>query len=101
VSHGYYIWYQVTSDDRDTETTIRGMMARLCCRSGCPGRLLKKHGEPGLWMEVYEGITDPDRFTRLLAQVVDEYDIEMFIDGPRHTECFIDTTAIPAACHTA
>lgn len=100
MNHGYYVWYRVMTDDRDTETAIRGMMARLACRTGTPGRLLKKRGEPGLWMEVYEGIADPDAFARRMLQVVDEYDVEMFIDGARHVECFVDTAAVPAACLT-
>jgi hypothetical protein len=52
-------------------------------------------------MEVYEGIADPDLFTLRMAQVVDEYDIEMFIDGRRHVECFVDTAMVPAACAPA
>ncbi len=100
MTHGFYVWYRVASDERDTETAIRSMMARLACRSGVRGRLLKKHGEPGLWMEVHEGVADPVVFTRLMAQAVDEYDIEMFIDGARHVECFQDTDTIPPACAT-
>jgi hypothetical protein len=49
-------------------------------------------------MEVYEGIADPAGFSRHLTQAVDEYDIEMFIEGARHVECFIDSGAIPPAC---
>lgn len=100
MSHGYYIWYRVSRDDHDTETAIRGMMSRLACRTGIPGRLMKKRGEPGLWMEIYEGISEVDQFARRLAQAVDEYDIDMFIDGARHTECFVDSATIPAHCHS-
>lgn len=101
MSHGYYIWYRVTADDRTTETAIRGMMARLACRTGIPGRLMKKRGEPGLWMEIYQDIADADLFARRLAQAVDEFDVEMFIDGGRHTECFTDSATIPTSCRTA
>ncbi len=94
----FYVWYRIGQADRDAETAVRGMMARLGCRSGVAGRLLKKRDEPGLWMEVYEDVTDPDRFQRLMAQVLDELDVEMFLDGPRRTECFIRDEPIPAAC---
>jgi hypothetical protein len=100
VSHGYYIWYRVSRDDRDTETAIRSMMARLACRTGIPGRLMKKRGEPDLWMEIYQDIADADLLARRLAQAVDEFDVEMFIDGARHTECFVDSATIPATCRT-
>lgn len=100
MSHGYYIWYRVNGDGRDAETAIRSMMARLACRTGIAGRLMKKHGEPGLWMEIYEGFGDIELFSQHLAQAVDEYDIEMFIEGSRHTECFVDSASTKAHCHS-
>lgn len=85
----YYIYYRINVKDAvEAETLVRSMMARLACRSGIYGRLLKKHGEPGLWMEVYEDVREPERFERLLDQAADEFDIGMFIDGPRRSECF-------------
>ena len=98
MSFAYYIWYRVRADERETETVIRHMMARMACRSGVTGRLLKKRGEPQLWMEVYEGVGDPDGFERLLARAVDEFDVEMFCADSRHTECFADTEAVAASC---
>lgn len=87
--HHYYIYYRVSEyDAAEAETLVRSMLARLACRSGVAGRLLKKRNEPGLWMEVYEEVNEPERFERLLDQAVDEFDVGMFIDGPRKTECF-------------
>jgi hypothetical protein len=100
VSHAYYIWYRVRADDRETETVVRGMMARVACRAGVAGRLLKKRGEPRLWMEIYEDIADPEGFERQLARAVDEFDVEMFCDDPRHAECFLSEFRV-AACATA
>lgn len=96
MSFAYYIWYRVRADDRETETVIRQMLARLVCRGGISGRLLKKHDEPRLWMEVYEGILDPDAFLRLLQQAEDEYDVAMFCENTRHTECFVQDDAAQA-----
>lgn len=98
MSYAFYVWYRVERNDRDTEAAIRGMLARLACRSGIPGRLLKKRSEPGLWMEVHEGVADPEAFARLMAQAVDEYDIGMFIDGARHEECFQETPGVAPSC---
>jgi hypothetical protein len=94
----YYIYYRVSANHADeVETLVRSMQARLACRSGVAGRLLKKRGEPGLWMEVYESVNEPERFERLLNQAVDEFDLAMFVDGVRHTECFAgESTAAPA-----
>jgi len=98
VSYSFYVWYRVGRDEPDTERAVRGMMARLSCRSGVAGRLLRKYREPGLWMEVYEGIDDPDAFALELTRLVDQYDLEMFVDGSRHTECFEAGDAVSPAC---
>lgn len=91
----YYIYYRISEKDAvEAELLVRAMQARLACRSGIVGRLLKKRDEPGLWMEVYEDVSEPERFEHLLNQAVDEFDLGMFIDGPRKMECF--TGGIPA-----
>ncbi len=95
----YYIYYRVSPKNADeAEILVRSMQARLACRSGIGGRLLKKRDEPGLWMEVYEDVAEPERFERLLDQAVDEFDLAMLLDGPRHTECFLGGEAPAAAC---
>lgn len=94
--HHYYIYYRVNKQDAaEAETLVRSMQARLACRSGISGRLLKKHDEPNLWMEVYEDVNEPEGFGRLLDQALDEFDVCMFIDGPRKTECFIGGSPAP------
>lgn len=98
MSFQYYIWYRVERDDAETERAVLGMMARLACRSGIQGRLMKKRAEPGLWMEVYEGVVDVAAFDLGLKQMVDQYDLGMFIDGNRHAECFAEC-ATPAAAY--
>jgi hypothetical protein len=98
VSFSFYIWYRVERDELETASVIRGMMARLACRTGITGRLLKKHDEPRLWMEVYEGVSDRERFQARLIQTVDELDVAMFIDGTRHAECFLDEGAVAPSC---
>jgi hypothetical protein len=99
MGHTYCVWYRVTQDALDTELAVRAMMARLACRTGVAGQLLRKRDEPGLWMEVYTGVTDPDAFERRLAQAADEYDLGMFIAGERRVECFIPQAACAPACN--
>jgi hypothetical protein len=101
VSYGFYIWYRVERDDADSERAVRGMQARLACRTGVGGRLLKKQGESRLWMEVYAGLADPAAFKVRLDQALAEFDIEMFIDGARHNECFEESDPVPVACTVA
>jgi len=96
----FYVWYRVEQDDRDTETAVRGMMARLACRSGVSGQLLKKRDDPRLWMEVYTDVADPAGFERLMAQKVDEFDLGMFIDGSRRLEAFLPDWSASPSCST-
>lgn len=94
----YCVWYRVTDDGPDTETVLRSMMARLACRTGICGRLMKKHDEPRLWMEVYQGIVEAEAFAHRLAQAGDEYDVDMFVAGERRVECFIEAQPVSSAC---
>ncbi len=97
--HHYYIYYRINEKDAgEAETLVRSMQARLACRSGVSGHLLKKRDEPGLWMEVYEEVSDPQGFERLLNQAVDEFDLDIFIEGARKMECFIGEAAQPPVC---
>lgn len=85
----YYIYYRVAERDwPEAAQQVRGLQARLACRIGVKGRMLQKRGEPGLWMEIYEHVTDAARFERALAQLEDEFDLAPYIDGVRHLECF-------------
>lgn len=94
----YYIYYRVSEKNADAaETLARSMQARLACRSGVAGKLLKKRNDPELWMEVYENVSEPERFERLLGQAVDEFDLALFAEGSRKLECFGgEGTAAPA-----
>ena len=62
MAYTYCVWYRVTDDGPDTQTVLRSMMARLACRTGITGQLMKKCDEPRLWMEVYQGIADAEAF---------------------------------------
>ena len=84
-----YVYYRI--DPRragEAETPIRALMASVACKCAVTARLQKKRAEPMLWMESYEGIADPDAFSRELARGLDEYDVGVFINGERHLECF-------------
>ena len=90
-----FIYYRVAARDwHETETLVRSMQARLACRTGIRGRLLKKQQEPGLWMEIYESVPQTAKFERHLAEVEAEFDIDMFLESPRHREIF-DADPLP------
>lgn len=84
-----YVYYRVDArHEAAAELPIRAIMARMACRTGVTAQLLKKRDEPLLWMESYVGIADADSFLRGLSIVADEYDVEIFLNGERHIECF-------------
>lgn len=85
----YYIYYKVLSDDLETEHHIRNMQVRLACRSSHAGKLLKRRDDPLTWMEVYEDVSDSAAFEQHLARTLTEFDVAMFINGDRITECFM------------
>lgn len=88
-----YVYYHVNPRHADeAETPIRALMARIRCRTGVTAQLQQKFREPLLWMESYTGVIDPDAFTVELARTVAEYDVDVFIDGERHMECFAPIT---------
>lgn len=91
----YYIYYRVegeAAETKEAEAAVRGAQARLACRTGVRGRLLRKRGEPAVWMEIYEGVGEGDAFERALAQLVSEAELEIWLPAGerRHLECFED-----------
>ena len=88
----YYVYYRVEGEAAEAEAAVRGAQARLACRTGVRGRLLRKRGEPAVWMEVYEEVDKGDAFEHALAQLVSEAELEVWLPAgeSRHLECFED-----------
>jgi hypothetical protein len=84
----YYIYYRVLTDDIETERQIRGMQAKLTCRTGVQSALLKRHDDLLTWMETYTDIGNISAFNLALQRALSEFDIAMFTNGNRVTECF-------------
>lgn len=89
----YYVYYRVDPlKAAANEPRIRELFEAVRKATGVDGRLLKKRGEPNLWMEVYENIADAAKFEWELAEAVSRLKIEeLLLPGtPRHIECFED-----------
>ena len=87
----YFIYYRVA---RGREPLAREQVARLQAKLaaaiGVRGRLMTKRGEPNLWMEVYEAVSDATGFEHALDVAVQELQlVQLLATGSlRHVECF-------------
>jgi hypothetical protein len=94
LAFSYFVYYRVTQPQL-AGIAVRAMQSELLANSGISGRLLTKHGDPELWMEVYEGVSDAPSFKAELDRLIAAMKIEGFIEAGsrRHTECFVDPCA--------
>lgn len=90
----YYVYYRVTQPQQ-AGVAVRGMQSELLARSGIRGRLLTKRDEPGMWMEVYEGVNDAAAFEAELERLIAATRLDGFLEPGRrrHTECFEEPCA--------
>lgn len=87
-----YIYYRVDAAcAAELEPRVRAMQADVQRLTGIAGRLMKKRGEPLLWMEVYEGIDDAPHFESTLARLVESYGLSTGLQPgtARKTETFL------------
>ena len=90
----YFVYYRVRADaeHEDAEATVRAMQAALERRTGVAGRLMERRGDAVTWMEVYEGVADPDAFEAALRIEVDAHRVANIVEpgSARHTERFVE-----------
>lgn len=88
-----FVYYRVDpARTADCESAIRSVLAEVRAGTGITGRLMKKRGEPDLWMEVYEGIADEAKFERELAGATGRHRVGDYLlpGSRRHVERFED-----------
>jgi len=90
--HSLYVYYRVLPErSREARLAVEAMIEWLHADTGVRGRLLAKHDEPTLWMEVYDGVADVGPFEHALAGALAAAEIERYIvpGSARKTECFV------------
>ncbi|MBA2352276.1 MAG: DUF4936 family protein [Pseudomonadota bacterium] len=88
----YYVYYRVQPGQAvELEQRVRDMLSSVRQNAGVVGRLLKKHQEPLLWMEVYEDVGDAAGFERALTEAVGKFRLHQFLvpGSKRAVECFV------------
>jgi hypothetical protein len=91
MSFSYYIYYRIDPARAEAaEPRIRQLLDAVKKTTGTAGRLMKKRGEPNLWMEVYENVGEEGSFERELAAAVNQLKATDFLQpgSGRHFECF-------------
>lgn len=90
---GYYVYYRVAPEAAgELERRVRRMQAALAGETGIGGRLMKKRGEPLLWMEIYEGVSAAAPFEGALERLTASHGLAegLRAGSQRMTECFVD-----------
>lgn len=90
----FYIYYRIAPDFADeAKLAIRELQAHLAKDSGIQGRLLFKHDDPTLWMEIYEQVTDAQAFEKSLTTALNLLQIEKWLKqgSVRQMEQFLDS----------
>ncbi len=84
-----YVYYRVDPAEaslaHDRIHVLQKAMAHYC---GLPPRLLVRCDDPTTWMEIYEGIADPECFEAALNESAETLGCAAFTEGERHVECF-------------
>lgn len=91
MSFSCYVYYRVLeSNVADASVAVRRITELMRERAGVSAVLMKKVGEPLLWMEVYEGIRETAPFLSSLQECLEQVGLERFLhsDGARHIEMF-------------
>lgn len=89
--HSYYIYYRVDPDKVEAcEQKVKELLRAVKKGTGIAGRLLRKRGEPHLWMEVYENVSDEAKFEWEVADLADQLKVKEYLESgtTRHMECF-------------
>ena len=92
MAFNFYIYYRVDPQKATAcEPLVRQLLGAVREATGIQGRLLTKHGEPNLWMEVYEGVVDEAKFEWELAEIAGRLKLQDYLQPgtTRHLECFV------------
>jgi hypothetical protein len=81
----WYVYYPTPNSPAAALPVLRSMQAELRQTSGIAARVEERVGSVSTptWMEVYEGITDPDRFAATLEATVESSGLAAHAVGRR------------------
>lgn len=87
----YYVYYRVAAGgEASLRQAVMRMQAMLRAETGVSGRLLQRRDDPHTWMEIYETVSDAERFETALAVAVAREGLDALLPAGRTLERFVD-----------
>jgi hypothetical protein len=86
-----YVYFKLAAPDAALCGRLSAMQSELARQTDVSARLMRRRDDTLTWMEVYEGIVDPDAFTLTLAEALAKHGIDA-ASPPRHLEWFVPLT---------
>jgi hypothetical protein len=87
----FYVYYRIADGAHALAgERVVALLQRVREQTGVHGRILHGAGEPDLWMEVYEQVTDASRFEKIVAASATQLGFaDVLLQGSsRHVESF-------------
>ena len=91
MNYSIYIYYNVAPDSvGKLGAAVRVLFKGMARQTGIEGRLLSRRDKPETWMEVYEGVANPDAFQSSLDSELERLHFAELLgpDSRRITELF-------------
>ncbi|TCP12577.1 uncharacterized protein DUF4936 [Crenobacter luteus] len=88
-----YVYFKVPAGVADeVARRLFALQRRLAAETGVAGRLCRRRDDESTWMEVYEGVADPDGFAAHRDALWRDADLDGFALAP-HLEWFAPLAA--------
>ena len=91
MNHSIYIYYKVTPlNEAAVRARATELLKQVAASTGIQGRLLCRRDKPETWMEVYEGVSNPESFVATLNEAIARLHFSELLgpDTRRMTELF-------------
>lgn len=71
VKHSIYIYYKVTpQNEKAVRAAAESLLKAVAATTGIEGRLMCRRDKPDTWMEIYEGVSEPNAFLTTLDKAL-------------------------------
>jgi ribosome-binding factor A len=87
-----YVYYRVVPEDAAAaRTEVAALQQALAAHCGSPPRLARRCDDPSTWMEIYEDLANASAFVAVMADRLEEAQLDTLRRCKRHVECFSES----------